>query len=170
MLGDMWKMETDEVKERYKKLAEEALAKHRQRYPNYRYKPRRRDQNTTELWGTTKQAKKRRARRAHTKSPSRALPPSMPPSPSVPPTLVSLPSPAVFPPAQDGNTPAYNYPTQCNFQVEHIPEPFNPGFNVDAFLMYPDGTVPWPPFDAVSDYFYHPGLPEPFDFLSQPMF
>lgn len=40
-IGKMWKAETFEVKEKYKKLAEEAKKNHKEQHPHYKYKPRR---------------------------------------------------------------------------------------------------------------------------------
>ncbi|KAK0389707.1 hypothetical protein NLU13_3280 [Sarocladium strictum] len=41
IIGDKWKKEPDEEKERWRKLADEEKRRHQQMYPEYRYKPRR---------------------------------------------------------------------------------------------------------------------------------
>ncbi|KAG5917023.1 hypothetical protein E4U42_007410 [Claviceps africana] len=41
IIGDKWKHEGEEVKENWKKLAEEEKQRHQHQYPNYRYQPRR---------------------------------------------------------------------------------------------------------------------------------
>ncbi|PHH70845.1 hypothetical protein CDD83_5332 [Cordyceps sp. RAO-2017] len=41
IIGEKWKNEGDEVKQNWKKLAEEEKQRHQNQYPNYRYQPRR---------------------------------------------------------------------------------------------------------------------------------
>ncbi|KAG6009260.1 hypothetical protein E4U21_002864 [Claviceps maximensis] len=41
IIGDKWKHESEDVKENWKKLAEEEKQRHQHQYPNYRYQPRR---------------------------------------------------------------------------------------------------------------------------------
>lgn len=41
IIGDKWKHEQEDVKENWKKLAEEEKQRHQHQYPNYRYQPRR---------------------------------------------------------------------------------------------------------------------------------
>lgn len=41
IIGEKWKHEADDVKETWKKLAEEEKQRHQHQYPNYRYQPRR---------------------------------------------------------------------------------------------------------------------------------
>ncbi|KAL9939754.1 hypothetical protein V8E36_001571 [Tilletia maclaganii] len=42
IMAELWKNETAEVREHYHHLAEQAKVDHKQRYPDYRYRPRRR--------------------------------------------------------------------------------------------------------------------------------
>ncbi|KAG6022901.1 hypothetical protein E4U41_002136 [Claviceps citrina] len=41
IIGDQWKHESEDVKNNWKKLAEEEKQRHQHQYPNYRYQPRR---------------------------------------------------------------------------------------------------------------------------------
>ncbi|CEJ89724.1 hypothetical protein VHEMI05549 [[Torrubiella] hemipterigena] len=41
IIGDKWKHEAEDIKETWKKLAEEEKQRHQHQYPNYRYQPRR---------------------------------------------------------------------------------------------------------------------------------
>ncbi|KAL1919249.1 uncharacterized protein VTP21DRAFT_1941 [Calcarisporiella thermophila] len=42
IVGELWSLESDEVKEAYRALAEEEKRLHKERYPEYKYKPRKR--------------------------------------------------------------------------------------------------------------------------------
>ncbi|KAL2351990.1 high mobility group box domain-containing protein, partial [Cryomyces antarcticus] len=56
ILGELWKSEPASVKEKWKLLAEEEKLRHREKYPEYRYQPRRsggRRRSTSDTYTTT---------------------------------------------------------------------------------------------------------------------
>ena len=51
IIGEKWRLEPDEVKNSWKKLAEEEKARHQRQYPDYRYQPRRGGKNANARQG-----------------------------------------------------------------------------------------------------------------------
>ncbi|KJZ80351.1 hypothetical protein HIM_00201 [Hirsutella minnesotensis 3608] len=53
IIGEKWKNESDDVKQNWKKLAEEEKQRHQNQYPNYRYQPRRGNKPQNSWAGTS---------------------------------------------------------------------------------------------------------------------
>jgi len=48
LIGKMWREESDAVRAEFERLAEEAKAAHKQKYPNYRYQPKKKEEKEKE--------------------------------------------------------------------------------------------------------------------------
>ncbi|EFY86728.1 HMG box transcription factor [Metarhizium acridum CQMa 102] len=97
IIGDKWKHESEDVKDNWKKLAEEEKQRHQHQYPNYRYQPRRSAKNQSTWTSTSPMDEHGRCPKCHGRSISTPRTPSTPysTSPAGNFTLASQPQPGL---------------------------------------------------------------------------
>ncbi|KHO01947.1 HMG box transcription factor [Metarhizium album ARSEF 1941] len=78
IIGDKWKHESDDVKDNWKKLAEEEKQRHQHQYPNYRYQPRRSTKSQSTWTSTSPTDEHGRCPKCHGRSISTPRTPSTP--------------------------------------------------------------------------------------------
>lgn len=78
IIGDKWKHESEDVKENWKKLAEEEKQRHQHQYPNYRYQPRRGTKSQGNWTATSPTDEHGRCPKCHGRSISTPRTPSTP--------------------------------------------------------------------------------------------
>ncbi|TWU78744.1 hypothetical protein ED733_006594 [Metarhizium rileyi] len=78
IIGDKWKHESEDVKDNWKKLAEEEKQRHQHQYPNYRYQPRRSTKNQSNWTSTSPTDESGRCPKCHGRSISTPRTPSTP--------------------------------------------------------------------------------------------
>uniref|UniRef100_A0A0P0CNF9 MAT2 n=1 Tax=Hypocrella siamensis TaxID=696354 RepID=A0A0P0CNF9_9HYPO len=78
IIGDKWKHESEDVKDNWKKLAEEEKQRHQHQYPNYRYQPRRGIKSQGNWTGTSPTDEHGRCPKCHGRSISSPRTPSTP--------------------------------------------------------------------------------------------
>ncbi len=112
MISSMWANESEQTRQEYERRAEEAKAAHALKYPGYRFKPMKKEEKRAqrEQEQSERLAKRRNEHRKTGSPDTSSLPPTPPPTASLPQYYASINLPINLPQFAHGFPPSLPYP------------------------------------------------------------